>query len=176
MTSMRLQVVRGANKYTALCRHYFHKADTGLTPLNKKPSTDTFDQEVWSKQNSRCCVWCDSPEHVSVFHTDNRCHRHADPGNRTACITFHLVLSSLKCSESLPHLLDTCLLVSHTSVCALTACWSDCRAPQRNSSRLAQENNQPNRCESLDALSQPANATEANVEQLQKSLQASRLR
>lgn len=59
---------------------------------------------------------------------------------------------------------------------ALTPCWSDCRAPQRKSSRLAQENNQPNRRESLDALSQPANTIEANVEQRRKSLQALSLR
>ena len=41
MTSMRLQVVGGADKYTALCRHCFRKANVDLTPLNKKSSTDS---------------------------------------------------------------------------------------------------------------------------------------
>lgn len=70
-----------------------------------------------------------------------------------------------------------CFLKWDASVCrALHTCCSNCRAPQRKSSRLAQENNQPNRRESLDALSQPANTTEANIEQRRKSLQALSLR
>ena len=42
MTNMRLQVVGGADKYTALCRHCFRQADIGLTPLSKKSSTDNI--------------------------------------------------------------------------------------------------------------------------------------
>lgn len=51
-----------------------------------------------------------------------------------------------------------------------------CRQPHRKSSRLAQENSQPNRRQSLEALSQPSNTTEAHVEQRRKSLQALTLR
>lgn len=50
------------------------------------------------------------------------------------------------------------------------------RQPQKKSSRLAQENSQPNRRQSLEALSQPSNTTEAHVEQRRKSLQALTLR
>ncbi|KAL0055305.1 hypothetical protein WJX82_010437 [Trebouxia sp. C0006] len=50
------------------------------------------------------------------------------------------------------------------------------RQPQKKSSRLAQENAQPNRRQSLEALSQPSNTTEAHVEQRRKSLQALSLR
>ena len=41
MTVIRLQVVGGADKYTALCRHCFRKSDIGRTPLNRKSSTDS---------------------------------------------------------------------------------------------------------------------------------------
>lgn len=41
MKIMRLQVVGGADKYTALCRHCFHKADIGLAPLNRKSSAES---------------------------------------------------------------------------------------------------------------------------------------
>lgn len=50
------------------------------------------------------------------------------------------------------------------------------RQPQKKSSRFAQENAQPNRRQSLEALSQPSNTTEAHVEQRRKSLQALILR
>ncbi|KAL3132956.1 hypothetical protein ABBQ38_006868 [Trebouxia sp. C0009 RCD-2024] len=93
-----VQVVGGADKYTALCRHCFRKADTGPTPLNQHSSTD-----------------------------------------------------------------------SNTSL-------NNKRIPQRKSSRLAKENSLPSRRESLDALSQPSNMIEANVEQRRKSLQALSLR
>lgn len=41
MKSMPLQVVGGADKYTALCRHCFRKPYIGATTLNKKSSTDS---------------------------------------------------------------------------------------------------------------------------------------
>lgn len=92
-----IQVVGGADKYTALCRHCFRKSENASVPSNQRSSTGT------TSSNSK-------------------------------------------------------------------------RLPQRKSSRLAQENSQPNCRESLEALSQSSNMTEANVEQRRKSLQALSLR
>ena len=89
MTSMRLQVVGGADKYTALCRHCFRKADIGLKPLNKKPSTDsntllntrygqsTAAYAVYGVSHQSMCQ-CVPSRHVSSKRGNNSLHFNED--------------------------------------------------------------------------------------------------